>query len=71
MDDTSKFFIGDTVVMDNHIGFFVRRVGDVRVSLLITNSRTLDSHKGGMLTFYNKIIPCRAVLTEKVIDFDI
>ncbi|MDP2692795.1 MAG: hypothetical protein Q8O88_04115 [bacterium] len=68
MDDTAELLMGDTVVMDGYVGFFQRRVADVRVRILVQNSRTLDEHhyKGSMLTFYDKLIPCRVVLTEKI-----
>lgn len=69
--DTTEIMIGDTVTMDGHIGFFRRRVGDVRVMLLIQNARALDDRqKFPLLTFYDKLISCRAVLTEKTINFE-
>ena len=66
--DSSEFSLGDTVTVDNFFGFFRGSLGDVKVSMICTK---VKSNKTALklITSYHRLIPCRIVLTEKIINF--
>lgn len=61
----NTFTAGDTVSVETFVGVYQYRIGSNRVAFTY---RIGNSLKGRMISFYERLVRCRTVLTEKTIN---